>query len=41
VIDVLHAAARGTFPPEDGRTEVAGRAEVLFGPPGAFLRRSA
>jgi GNAT superfamily N-acetyltransferase len=34
VIDLLHAAARGTFPPEDGRTEVGGPVE---GAPAAAL----
>jgi GNAT superfamily N-acetyltransferase len=34
VIDLLHAAARGTFPPEDGRTEVMG---AVAGAPAAVL----
>jgi GNAT superfamily N-acetyltransferase len=34
VIDLLHAAARGAFPPEDGRTEVVG---AVAGAPAAVL----
>jgi hypothetical protein len=34
VIDLLHSAARGSFPPEDGRTEVVGAAA---GAPAAVL----
>jgi GNAT superfamily N-acetyltransferase len=34
VIELLHAAARGSFPPEDGRTEVMGAVE---GAPAAAL----
>jgi GNAT superfamily N-acetyltransferase len=34
VIELLHAAARGSFPPEDGRTEVMGAVE---GAPAAVL----
>jgi GNAT superfamily N-acetyltransferase len=34
VIDLLHAAARGTFPPEDGLTEVVG---AVAGAPAAVL----
>jgi GNAT superfamily N-acetyltransferase len=34
MLDLLHAAARGSFPPEDGRTEVVGPVE---GAPAAVL----
>ncbi len=34
MIDLLHAAARGSFPPEDGRTEVVG---AVAGAPAAVL----
>ncbi|HEX5781696.1 MAG TPA: hypothetical protein VFX80_07225 [Solirubrobacteraceae bacterium] len=34
MIDLLHAAARGDFPPEDGRTEVV---EAVAGAPAAVL----
>lgn len=34
MIDLLHGAARGTFPPEDGRTEVVG---AVAGAPAAVL----
>jgi hypothetical protein len=34
VIDLLHAAARGAFPPDDGRTEVV---EAVSGAPAAVL----
>ena len=34
MIELLHAAARGTFPPEDGRTDVVGPAD---GAPAAVL----